>query len=126
MPFKDPEKYKQYMKQYKSENKENIKQYLKQYKSENKENIKQYNKTPERIKKNRIANWKIKGLQCNYIEELYQHYLLSDQCENCMCILTVGSKKTPNTKCLDHSHITGEFRNILCNSCNVKRRESNF
>ena len=28
-----------------------------------------------------------------------------------------------NKKCMDHCHLTGLFRNILCNSCNSKRRE---
>ena len=119
MPLKDPEKYKQYLKQYYNKNKE----YKKQYYKENKEKIMEHRKTPQGIKSLRIANWKFRGLQCDYIDDLYEHYLLSDQCENCMCILTEGSKiNTSNTKCMDHSHITGEFRNILCQSCNVRRK----
>ena len=111
MPFNKKEYNKQYFKEYYEKNGEKLK-----------ESKKKYRQTPGGIKSVRISIWKFRGLQCNYIEELYQHYLLSDQCENCMCILTEGSKKTSTTKCMDHSHITGEFRNILCNSCNVKRK----
>jgi len=113
---------KEYYKERYEKNKEQLIEYSKQYSQENKEKIKEYSQTPQRIKTVRTANWKFRGLQCDYIDDLYEHYLLSDQCENCMCILTEGSKKTSTTKCMDHCHITGLFRNILCNSCNVKRK----
>ena len=28
-------------------------------------------------------------------------------------------------KCMDHCHLTGEYRNILCNSCNINDNSSN-
>ena len=134
MPFKDEEKLKEYHKEYYLQNIEKINEYKKQYYKENKENIKekvkeyqkQYSKTPHALKLRRIKDWKKRGFQCDYIDDLYEHYLLSDQCEKCMCILTKDKITTSTTKCMDHSHITGEFRNILCHACNVRRGESNF
>ena len=124
------EKIKESNKQYREEHKEKINEYKKQYYKENiesrKQYIKQYNQTPRGLKLRRIKDWKKRGFKCDYIEELYQHYLLSDQCEKCSVILTVDKITTSTTKSMDHSHITGEFRNILCHACNRKRGESNF
>ena len=61
----------------------------------------------------------------NY-DKLYEYYLNCKNCENCNIELTVDKRNTPTTKCMDHSHITGQFRNILCGSCNIKRGEDNF
>ena len=115
MPFNKKEYNKQYFKEYYEKNGEKLK-----------ESKKKYRQTPEGIKSLRISNWKFRGLQCDYIEELYQHYLLSDQCEKCSVILTEDKKTTSTTKCMDHCHTTGLFRNILCHACNMKRGESNF
>ena len=51
MPYKDPEKKKQYMKEY-----------SKQYRENNKEKAKEYNQTPEGKKVKTISNWKTKRI----------------------------------------------------------------
>tara|TARA_R110000803_G_scaffold49200_2_gene102257 strand:- start:6 stop:335 length:330 start_codon:yes stop_codon:yes gene_type:complete len=70
-----------------------------------------------------ITGWKQSGLietdQYTY-KELYEAYLHQGYCENCEIKLTSGSKDS-TFKCMDHDHTTGIFRDILCNSCNVKR-----
>ena len=48
MPWKDPEKKKQYMKQYCEKNKEKRKQYMKQYWEKNKKKINVYKKPKEK------------------------------------------------------------------------------
>ena len=72
---------------------------------------------------NKKNAWKTNGLICETIEELegiYGLYICSERCENCNCVYT-----TDNKKCMDHCHETGNFRNILCHSCNMKRKKSN-
>lgn len=149
MPYKDPEKRKEFMKQnyHKNKekrlkrqkelyelNKEEILQKQKQYYHKNKETIlqkqkeykKEYLKTTSCIKSYRISNWKSRGVVCENFDELYDKYMNTTHCEKCNIELSCGGKITNTTKCLDHSHNTGEFRNILCNLCNIKRREDNF
>ena len=75
--------------------KQRIIDYKKEYYKNNKEKIKErkkeYNNTEQGKKSHCIGNWKTIGVI------------------------------TGNNKHLDHNHKTGEFRNILCNSCNQKR-----
>ena len=137
MPYRDKEKKKEYNKQryinqkeklvaqhkeYRLKNKEEIKEQNKVYYIENKEKIKEQNKayrqTPAGIKSRRIGHWKASGVICDDWDKLYDKYLNTLECENCEIELDTN---TSTTKCLDHDHLTGEFRNVLCNSCNVKR-----
>ena len=74
---------------------------------------------------NVIRNWKRRGLVSDNYMIIYDKWKNTKNCENCNVELTVGNKGSTK-KCLDHSHITGEFRNILCNTCNVRRGETNI
>jgi lysyl-tRNA synthetase class II len=148
MPLKDPEKQRQYVREYYEKNKEKIKayrqtekikEYYKQYREKNKEKLKQdkkdwnennkkkvkdYNQifmqTETGIKLNRINNWKQMGVNCDDFDNLYEIYINTTHCQECNVEL-IGGSKASNRKCLDHSHETGEFRNILCHTCNVRR-----
>ena len=101
-------------------------------KKERKEYLRQYNKiyhqTPEGKKSCRITTWKKRGVKLpeEYGDEwdifYEEEYMKTTHCEECGVVLTEDKRNTPTTKCLDHEHITGEFRNILCFNCNVKRR----
>jgi hypothetical protein len=129
------EETKDYKKQYYIENKEKYKEYnlknkeqrqenCRQYRLKNKDKIREVNKeyryTPKGRKIQRISTWKHKGLVGDY-EEIYEKYMTTCLCEECNVKLTIDKINTPTTKCMDHDHQTGLFRNILCNSCNVKR-----
>ena len=145
MPFKDPEKEKEYKKEYRLKNKDKIKKYYqenkdkikeqqkiyrqenkdkikeqnKQYRQENKDKIKEYRQNENCIKQKRISNWKTSGVVCDDYDNLYEIYINTTNCEKCDIILTYDKLTTNTTKCLDHNHQTGLFRYVLCNRCNI-------
>ena len=116
------ERKKESSKRYREKHKEQIKEYNRQYNQTHKvdknEWQKKWNKTEKGRKIQRFADWKRNGLIGDY-EEIYLTYIETSVCDECNIILEGLSKQK---KCMDHCHITGEFRNILCNSCNIKRR----
>ena len=101
------------------------KHYGKEYYKKNKEKILKYKQNnKEKIKKCfNISQWKNSGLICENREEyeyIYDRWLRSERCEEPKCNKEYTKE---NKKCMDHCHLTGLFRNILCNSCNCKRRD---
>ena len=46
---------------------------------------------------------------------LYNTYLTTTKCQMCEIVL---EGKGRNKKCLDHDHVSGAFRKVLCNNCN--------
>ncbi len=123
---KDKEKQKEYNKKYYQENLEKERLRCKKYYEENKEkerlrkkNYKE--KNPEKVHMtSMITLWKIRGVKDNDYEILYYIYMSTEFCWHCGCKLTTGKPMTSTTKCLDHCHITGLFRAILCCGCNSK------
>ena len=129
MPFKDPEKRKEYSKKYMKEHYQNNKEYFKEQHKEhyqnNKEHIKEqqkeYNQTEAGIKSNRINTWKYNGMSLDYdFNIIYDIYVSTNLCDYCNVELVEGGKRCSRTKCLDHHHITGEIRGILCHTCNLR------
>jgi|TARA_R110001599_G_scaffold14503_3_gene63028 hypothetical protein len=129
----------EYTKTQREKNKDNIKLTQKNYHDSHKEERKEYNKkNREHIteyhrqyiqtdlgkKINRIGNWKNSGVISDNYDELYELYINCSNCENCG--VNFEEKNCDNRKCLDHSHTTGVFRNILCARCNKKRGEGNL
>ena len=105
--------------------KEEIAEYQIQYRLDNKEKIKESRKTPKGKKSHRIAQWKYQGIITDDYDALYHHYLKTAYCDACKVELTYDRRTTATTKCVDHDHTITDrpnFRNILCNLCNVKRR----
>ena len=113
MPNKDPQKKKAYSKQYEINRRAKKKLYNNEYM-----------KRPDYHKQNTISSWRHYGvIETEYytFDELYEAYLYCSECEECGVELTTG-KRCSTSKCLDHDHTTGLFRNILCMCCNVRRR----
>jgi hypothetical protein len=109
MPYKDQIKLKEYKREWYEKNKENIKDKRKEYMREDR-------KTPQGKKYNTIYNWKSRGLIGDY-EAIYDRYINTNNCDLCNVELS-------NKKYMDHDHITGEFRNIVCNSCNTNKSDN--
>jgi len=72
-------------------------------------------------KSRKIYEWKRRGLLSDDYDALYEKIYKTTNCEECGILLTKGRKTTSTTKCMDHDHTTGLFRNVLCHSCNTKR-----
>ena len=128
---KNKEKINEKCRIYYENNKEPIKEYNKDYYHNNKvvvlEKQKQYyDKTKQKLqepkykKAVRICAWKQVGLIHDNYEALYEHYINTFECDNCGIELVSGNYGA-NRRCMDHDHITGKFRNILCCSCNLER-----
>ena len=109
------------------EQKEKRKEYMKKYnekkKQERSEYYKIHNQKAEVKKARKINEWKLRGLISENYDEIYDTWFNATNCEDCCCDLQHGTKggNQTNTKCMDHCHTTGQFRNIICHSCNTKR-----
>tara|TARA_R110001632_G_scaffold133968_4_gene249130 strand:- start:781 stop:1326 length:546 start_codon:yes stop_codon:yes gene_type:complete len=77
----------------------------------------EYRKTAKGLKKNRIQNWKTKGIIGDY-DEIYERYLSIDNCEGCGVLMNQEDDKG-TIKVLDHCHKTGIPRMVCCLRCNV-------
>jgi len=72
-------------------------------------------------KRSRIDNWKKSGIICDDWDELYISYMAHERCMDCGCEFGDYGDGTGTFKCLDHNHLTGEIRGILCSLCNIRR-----
>ena len=124
------EKEKERARLYYQNNKEKQKERNRLYYQNNKEKenerhraySKAYYQTEQGKKRYRIGKWKAYGVICENFDNLYDYFINCKDCEHCGIELTVDKRSTATTRCLDHCHKTGEFRNVLCHSCNTKRK----
>ena len=120
---KNKDKIKGYRKKYYYENIETCKEQNKVWHSQNREkhneNMKIYYKSDNGKMKYRIQAWKRSGVKHDNFETLHTIFMDTKYCEKCHIQLTSGSGLGAH-KHLDHCHETGDFRNILCGSCNIK------
>ena len=133
MPLKNLEARKEYNKKYRINNKEHLREKAKEYNIANRERInnqqreyysnnKEYYKEYNKSEKGKISDWKSRGLISDNYELIYERYTNSKNCEECNCEYSNRGDGVGRFKCMDHCHITGKFRNILCNTCNLRRR----
>jgi len=116
----------EYKKEYYQKNKEEILEEQKDYYHKNKdrilENQKEYRKTEKGYKQRKRHSWEQQGLNMDNFEEIFKRYYETDNCDFCGIKLVMGIKMCAVSKCMDHDHNTGEFRNILCSPCNTRRK----
>jgi len=126
MSYQGSDKQKATQKAWRENNKEKIAQQHKAHREKNKEKVaerkKAYYQTERGKKSKRISDWKRRGIICENFDNLYDYVINCKNCEQCNVELTIDKRRKSTTRCLDHCHETGEFRNVLCNSCNLKRR----
>ena len=138
---KNKEKIKEYKKEYRDTNKEKIREENREYRDKNKEHIreqkreyratnieaikehkkqyyeknKEYYQTPQHKRAELISSWRSRGIIGDLPTIYDERYLPSTACE--VCNKTYSSTFD---RCLDHCHETGEFRQMLCRSCNTR------
>ena len=121
------EKSIEYKKKWYQKNKEKLTEIYDKYRENNREKIKAYKKQyrKENHMKITINKWKSRGLIVDDEDEydgIYYLVMSTEKCERCECILTESASHTTSTRrCMDHDHFTGQFRAVLCHSCNVKQ-----
>ena len=134
----NPRDTKEYSKNYYQKNKERLLQLEKeryrkknpipkikftpeeQKESKDKARIK-YRATEKGQKIIKKQDWKKRGVKftAEEFETIWSQYWKQTECECCGINFTEEWK---HKKCLDHDHNTGEFRFILCWTCNINRK----
>ena len=116
MPYKDKEKLKEFHRLRYIANKDKINEQCRLYRIANKDKIKEYKKayyqTPQGKKSNTMGHWKSIGVN-DVNDEMYDRYINTHCCDVCK-----NEFKSSRHRNLDHDHTTGDFRQILCQSCN--------
>ena len=97
-------------------------------KEERRSKLKEYYQTPKGKKSNRKAAWKKQGIIINDDDKFYEKFLSTTHCQICKKKLTIDTKTTHSTKCVDHDHAITDKENvryICCNACNANDKSTN-
>ena len=92
--------------------------YLKKNKEKiNNDRQKKYKDDEEKYKKVMQWSWKRSGIIID--ENTFDYYDSINNCELCNVeFCERGGKSRTNKKCLDHDHLTGHIRCVICYKCN--------
>lgn len=119
-----------YSKRWKKENQKKAKEYEKQYYKDNLKKSKEYgkqwrNNNPEKVKESgrqwaRDNPEKVKEirLKCNYGLSLEEYFEIIEQQKGCCAICERHQSELKIRLCVDHNHLTGKVRGLLCDNCN--------
>ena len=75
-----------------------------------------YRKTDRGKMLGTINSWRGQGLISDNMELIYERYINSTHCECCR-----NEYKSTMDRHMDHCHVSGKFRNVLCRHCNQLR-----
>ena len=149
MVCKDPEKRKEYMREYARKNRERIAEYKKEYAKLNKDKIAEYEKKryennkqyyqqkhktyreehKDELKQKKADYYKTpNGIKSRIINKWKDYGIISNDFDTLYdlyintdkCMYCEKSFADSYYRCLDHDHETGLYRAVLCRSCNVK------
>ncbi len=121
MPQRTAEERREYKRLYYLKHRERLKKKNKEWRANHPDYNKDYAKTEKGKKANRINTWKRYGVKHDNFDELYEHYISCENCEECGIRLIEGNLGA-NKRNLDHDHKTGLFRNVLCHLCNTRKK----
>lgn len=112
---RDLEKKQQYQKEYYLKNKDSLKAYRKEHYQENKEvyieRVKEWSKNNKDKRKNNI-------LKSKYNITLEDYNKLFEDQNGCCFGCAKHQSEVNKPLCVDHCHITGKVRGLLCDKCN--------
>ena len=81
---------------------------------------KRYGKKRLHTLSGRRYQWMSQGIRSQDYYDIYDRFYSTTKCESCNVKLEgKGSQK----KCVDHHHLSGEIRNIICCKCNGERNK---
>jgi N12 class adenine-specific DNA methylase len=105
MPHKDPQKRKEYLKRYLEANRDKKKEYLKTYYVKNRDARKEWDRKY--------------ALKKDYDMDLQEYdAMLEQQGGVCAICSRPEQAKGIDRLAVDHDHVTGKVRGLLCSSCN--------
>ena len=102
-----------YHKQYYEENKEKIEEYRRNWNKNNKEKKLEYNRKWRKNNPKKALQQQIRKYCLSYIE-----WEIMWEAQDGKCAICGRNFKTIFSACVDHNHITGQIRGLLCRSCN--------
>jgi hypothetical protein len=138
MPYKDPDKAKEWYKQNKDRinkmRKDNYKilnppkdRVVKERFLPHSEYMRRYNEiirgkptfltTQEKEKRARLSSWISRGIRFSDSDKVYEEYITSTNCNICNRHYTKGNSS--HKKVLEHDHESGYVRFICCQRCNL-------
>ena len=115
MPYKDPIKRQEYLKDWKLKNPDKVMVNTLRATQKTRETGWAYHKSEKGRKIDRISQWKKMKIKIDNYDETYEWYMSVKNCDFCDVIL---EGRGSNKKCLDHDHRSGHIRRILCGKCN--------
>jgi len=115
MPYKDPEKRRESDRRRHENNPEKSREAVRRWKENNPDKKREAERmwrenNPDKC---RMLRWKGVGVKGD-LQAIHDRWEQATNCEVC------GVSFEGIKKCMDHDHTSGEFRQILCASCNNK------
>jgi len=94
---------------------EDHKRDMKKYREKNKEKLKEQGKERRKADYNRYMN---KFYQEKYGITIEEYNSLFEQQNGCCAICEIHQTQLRRKLCVDHNHINGKIRGLLCDTCN--------